>query len=135
MASVQAGQEALSKQVASESSDVENNKDVKTVDTDNMGNPDVDIKKPNKKKEKLINDKKDVEEDVTSEMVENWMTQVVTKKEKPLSKAKLIEMVKNIQEDDMGDRTKVRTYSPYDPGQKRRTKLFASVEQETLLNN
>tara|TARA_R110002020_G_scaffold121301_1_gene275803 strand:- start:1962 stop:3044 length:1083 start_codon:yes stop_codon:yes gene_type:complete len=130
MASVQAGQEALSKQVASESSDVENNKDVKTVDTDNMGNPDVDIKKPNKKKEKLINDKKDVEEDVTSEMVENWMTQVVTKKEKPLSKAKLIEMVKNIQEDDMGDRTKVRTYSPYDPGQKRRTKLFASVEQE-----
>jgi hypothetical protein len=147
MASVQAGQEALSKQVASESSDIENDEDVKTVDTDNMGNPDVDIKKPNKKTEKLINDKKDVEEDVTSEMVENWMTQVVNKKEKPLSKAKLIEMVKNIQEDDIGGMTsdpeimrreygdrKNKKHAPgkvrYGDNPKPRTKLFSSVEQE-----
>lgn len=116
-----------------------------TLDTDKMGNPDVDIKKGNGKgkKQKLITDK-DSKEEVTSEMVEGWMTNVINKRKKSLTKSKLIEMVKNIQEDEIGgmtsdpeimrreygDRSKVRTYSPYDPGQKRRTKLFSSVEQE-----
>ena len=73
----------------------------KTLDTDRMGNPDVDIKKDDKDL-KLITDKENVDE-ITSEMVEDWMTDVVNKRnENKLTKSKLIEMVKNIKEDDIG---------------------------------
>ena len=138
MASIQKAQEALGKQTSvAETSDIESDSGVDTVDTDNIGNPDVEIKKPNKKKEKLINDEDDVEKDITSEMVENWMTQVVNRKEKPLNKAKLIEMVKNTQQE-------AKDLPGHNPGyfydddsiiaqmkrKEQRTKLFSSVEQE-----
>ena len=114
----------------------------KTLDTDNVGNPDVDIKKDDKDL-KLITDKENME-GLDSEMLENWMTQVVNKTDKPLSKSKLIEMIKNSQNEGREDTpggnpdyfydedsvfAKVRTYSGYDPS-KKRTKLFSSVEQE-----
>ena len=99
----------------------------KTLDTDRMGNPDVDIKKDDKDL-KLITDKENMDE-VTSEMVENWMTNVVNKRnENKLTKSKLIEMVKNVQEDE--DEYKSRTFVSYNPNKKPRTKLFSSVEQE-----
>ncbi len=94
----------------------------KTLDTDRMGNPDVDIKKDDEDL-KLITDKENMES-VSSEMVEEWMTNVVNNSK--LTKSKLIEMIKNHQE---GDEMETRTYSPYNPKEKR-TKLFSSVEQE-----
>ena len=137
---VTAGQEAANrssgKVSAAESSDIESVEGVKTVDTDNVGNPDVDIKKPNKKTEKLITDKEELEE-VTSEMVETWMTQIVNKKDNPLTKSGLIEMVKNTQQ----EAKDLPGHNPdyfYDDDsiiaqmkkKEQRTKLFSSVEQE-----
>jgi len=130
MLAVTKGQEAANRSVAAESSDIEGGEGTKTVDTDNVGNPDVDIKKPNKKTEKLITDKEELEE-VTSEMVETWMTQVVNKKDHTVTKSDLIEMVKNIQEDDIGGMTSDPEIMRREYGSKKtRTKLFSSVEQE-----
>ena len=138
---VTAGQAAANrssggKQEATESSDIESGEGVKTVDTDNVGNPDVDIKKPNKKTEKLITDKEEVEE-VTSEMVETWMTQIVNKKDKPLTKSGLIEMVKNTQNDSNDLPGNNPDYFYDDDSiiaqikrKEQRTKLFSSIEQE-----
>ena len=120
----------------------------KTIDTDNMGNPDVDIKKGNKDKKdvKLITDKDGVEE-VDEDMVEEWMTRVVNKNQEIISKSKLLEIIKNIQEDDIGGMTSDpelmrREYGDrknkkhasgkvrYEDNPKPKTKLFSSVEQE-----
>ena len=115
----------------------------KTLDTDRMGYPDVDIKKDDEDL-KLITDKENMES-VTSEMVEDWMTNVGSNSK--LTKTKLIEMVKNIQEDDIGGMTsdpeimrreygdrKNKKHAPgkvrYGDNPKPRTKLFSSVEQE-----
>ncbi len=121
-------QQKAAKSTTNETEDVEayskENDGTKTIDTDNVGNPDVDIKKDDEDL-KLITDKKNTES-VTNEMVEDWMLGVVNKKQNHLTKSKLIEMVKNYQEEDDYD---VRTYSGYDPS-KKRTKLFSSVEQE-----
>ena len=121
----------------------------KTIDTDNIGNPDVDIKKGNGDKEdvKLITDKDNTEEEITQDMVEEWMDNVINKRKKGLTKSKLIEIVKNIQEDDIGGMTsdpeimareygdrKKQKHAPgrvrYGDNPKPRTKLFSSVEQE-----
>ena len=121
----------------------------KTIDTDNIGNPDVDIKKGNGDKEdvKLITDKDNTEEEITQEMVEDWMGNVIDKRNEKLTKSKLIDMVKNIQEDDIGSMTSDpelmrreyggRSKEKHAPGRigygdnkKPRTKLFNSVEQE-----
>ena len=121
----------------------------KTIDTDNIGNPDVDIKKGNGSKEdvKLITDKDETEEEITQEMIEDWMGGVITREQKGLTKSKLIEIVKNIKEDDIGGMTsdpelmrreygdrKNKKHAPgrigYGDNPKPRTKLFSSVEQE-----
>jgi hypothetical protein len=121
----------------------------KTIDTDNIGNPDVDIKKGNGNKEdvKLITDKDETEEEITQEMIEDWMGGVITREQKGLTKSKLIEIVKNINEDDIGGMTsdpelmrreygdrKNKKHAPgrigYGDNPKPRTKLFSSVEQE-----
>ena len=102
----------------------------KTIDTDKMGNPDVDIKKDDEDL-KLITDKDDTEEEITQEMVEEWMNNVVNKRKRGLTKAKLIGMVKNIQEDDIGGMTSDPEIMRREYGSKKpRTKLFSSVEQE-----
>tara|TARA_R110000796_G_scaffold102210_1_gene211137 strand:+ start:1018 stop:2148 length:1131 start_codon:yes stop_codon:yes gene_type:complete len=124
-----------SKTSANESEDLEGyskeDGGTKTIDTDKIGNPDVDIKK-NDEDLKLITDKKNIES-LTNEMVEDWMLGVVNKKNKPLTKSKLVGMIKNIQEDEL------LTFPSdpedyYDEGEygskKQKTKLFASVEQE-----
>ncbi len=105
----------------------------KTIDTDNIGNPDVDIKKGNGDKEdvKLITDKDNTEEEITQEMVEDWMGNVIDKRNEKLTKSKLIDMVKNIQEDDIGSMTSDPELMRREYGSKKtRTKLFSSVEQE-----
>ena len=142
------GEVAEVEDVESDESYSSENDGTVTLDTDKMGNPDVDIKKGNGegKKQKLITDK-DSKEEVTSEMVEDWMTNVVNKRKKGLTKSKLIEMVKNLQEDDIGGMTsdpeimrreygdrKNKKHAPgkvrYGDNPKPRTKLFSSVEQE-----
>ena len=127
---------ATSKQAAQVQENIEDynieDDGTKTIDTDNIGNPDVDIKKGNgdKKDVKLITDKDGVEE-VDEDMVEEWMTRVVNKNQKRIPKSKLLKIIKNIQEDDIGGMTSdprimAREYGSRKP----RTKLFNSVEQE-----
>ena len=103
----------------------------KTIDTDKVGNPDVDIKKDDEDL-KLITDKDETEEEITQEMVEVWMNNVVNNRKKGLTKSKLMGMVKNIQEDEL--LTFPSDPKDYDEGEygskKPRTKLFSSVEQE-----
>ena len=110
MEDIQKAQAALQSQQkgggeVAETEDVESysseNDGTVTLDTDNVGNPDVDIKKGNgkDKKQKLITDK-DSKEEITSEMVEGWMSNVVNRRKKGMTKSKLIDMVKNIQEDE-----------------------------------
>jgi len=113
----------------------------KTLDTDNIGNPDVDIKKDHKDL-KLITDKENVES-VSDEMLETWMTQVVNKQNKKLTKSKMLEMVKNAQNESRMDTPGGNPDYFYDEDSiwsqiakkeerenKKRTKLFDSVEQE-----
>ena len=111
----------------------------KTLDTDNVGNPDVDIKKDDKDL-KLITDKENLES-VSSEMLENWMTDVVNKRKTGLTKSKMIEMVKNAQNESRMDTPGGNPDYFYDEDsifaqirrkeeKEQRTKLFDSVEQE-----
>ena len=111
----------------------------KTLDTDNMGNPDVDIKKGDEDL-KLITDKENVEP-VTGEMVENWMSSVVEKRSGRLTKAKVMEVVKQTQHEAAKDTPGGNPDYFYDEDsifaqirrkeeKKQRTKLFDSVEQE-----
>ena len=108
----------------------------KTIDTDKVGNPDVDIKKDDEDL-KLITDKDNTEEEITQEMVEEWMNNVVSNRKKGLTKSKLIGMVKNIQQ----EAKDLPGHNPdyfYDDDsiiskmkrKEKRTKLFSSVEQE-----
>ena len=109
----------------------------KTLDTDRMGNPDVDIKKDDEDL-KLITDKENMES-VSSEMVEEWMTDVVNNSK--LTKSKLVEMIKNSQNEGRKDTPGGNPDYFYDEDsifaqikqknkKQSRTKLFASVEQE-----
>ena len=111
----------------------------KTLDTDNMGNPDVDIKKGDEDL-KLITDKENVEP-VTGEMVENWMSSVVEKRSGRLTKAKVMEVVKQTQHEAAKDTPGGNPDYFYDEDsifaqirrkeeKEQRTKLFDSVEQE-----
>lgn len=111
---------------------------VKNIDTDNVGNPDVTIKNQKGKKVKLINDKEEIDSDV----VEEWMTNIVEKNYKEdVTKSKLIEMVKNSQNEQRKDTPGGNPDYFYDEDsvfaqirrkkeKQSRTKLFASVEQE-----
>ena len=155
MKDIQAAQAALQSQQksgggeANEAVNVESNESTedynseddgtKTIDTDKVGNPDVDIKKDDEDL-KLITDK-DNKEEVTSEMVENWMTQVVNKQNKKLTKSKLVEMIKNSKNEGRMDTPGGNPNYFYDEDsifaqirrkeeKEQRTKLFDSVEQE-----
>jgi len=151
MAEIQKAQKKLqsaqkSTKSVSETSDLEsyNSEDdgTKTIDTDKVGNPDVDIKKGDEDL-KLINDKKNIES-ISGEMVEAWMTSVVNKeKQNNLTKDKLIEMVKNSQSESRKDTPGGNPNYFYDEDSiwsqiankeerknKKRTKMFDSVEQE-----
>ena len=109
---------------------------VKDIDTDNIGNPDVLIKKEKGKKIKLINDKKEIDSDV----VEEWMTNIVNGTKDDMTKSKLIEMVKNTQQeakdlpghnpDYFYDDDSIIAQMKRKEQKKQRTKLFSSVEQE-----
>ena len=46
---------------------------------------------------KLITDKDNTEEEITQEMVEDWMGNVIDKRNEKLTKSKLIDMVKSIE--------------------------------------
>lgn len=109
----------------------------KTLDTDNVGNPDVDIKKDDKDL-KLITDKENME-GIDTEMLENWMTSVVNNNK--LTKSKLVEMIKKSQNEGREDTPGGNPDYFYDEDsifaqikrknkKQSRTKLFASVEQE-----
>ena len=115
------------KQEANAATLTENPDGVKNIDTDNVGNPDVTIKNQKGKKVKLINDKEEIDSDV----VEEWMESVVNGNQGELTKSKLIELVKNIKEEDIGGMTSGPEIMRREYGSKKpRTKLFSSVEQE-----
>ena len=99
----------------------------KTIDTDNIGNPDVDIKKGNgsKKDVKLITDKNGVE-GVDEDMVEEWMTRVVTKNTQNEAKD-----LPGHNPDYFYDEDSIISQMNRQEKQKeKRTKLFDSIEQE-----
>ena len=156
MKDIQAAQSALQSQQKSGGGEVAEVEDVEsdesyssendgtvTLDTDKVGNPNVDIKKGNGKgkKQKLITDK-DSKEEITSEMVENWMTQVVNKQNKKLTKSKLVEMIKNSKNEGRmdtpggnpdyfyDDDSIISQMNRQEKQKEKRTKLFASIEQE-----
>ena len=115
---------------------------IKNVDTDNVGNPDVTIKKGSGKKIKLINDREEIDSDV----VEEWMIGVVNKNIGDLTKSKLIEMVKGAQQEGREDTPGGNPDYFYDEDSifaqikrknqevkstpQEKTKLFSSIEQE-----
>ena len=152
MKDIQAAQAALQSQQksgggeANEAVNVESNESTEDYNseddgtkTNKVGNPDVDIKKDDEDL-KLTTDK-DNKEEVTSEMVENWMTQVVNKQNKKLTKSKLVEMIKNSKNEGRMDTPGGNPNYFYDEDsifaqirrkeeKEQRTKLFDSVEQE-----
>lgn len=130
--------ESVAKKQEANTSVNEDTNGVKNIDTDDVGNPDVTIKTQKGKKLKLINDR----DEIDSEVVEEWMESVVKKNnQKELTKSKLVEMVKNSQNEGREDTPGGNPDYFYDEDsifaqirrkeeKQQRAKLFASVEQE-----